>query len=760
MTEPQLVLAILALVRTAAAVAMLDLYRRLRRPSIAPISAGLILYALAPVLTLLLGGAEYETRTIVIQTVAVVLMVMGVIAHFTHIDLRTSFVIAGLGGALALVGSFVTSNPRVSDAVFLVAIAGLAGSLIIKRERFRRVAGNSYEWGLVICAIGVGMYALRFALADVATEIYIDQFLTIAISVAQALYLLNLEFNIAYTELNQSESRYRTLFETAGDSIIISGPTGIVDANSVASKMLGYSVEELRQMTLAEIDDEQSAAMVNERVETIQREGQAVFESTQRRKDGELIPVEVSATRIEWDGHPAVLGLVRDLTERKRNEELIVQMAYYDPLTGLANRSLFNDRLALAVAHAHRSGDGLALLFIDLDHFKVVNDTLGHPVGDQLLAAVGRRLRSLVREGDTVARLGGDEYTLLLVEAGSEADAAAVAWKVLDALQVPFVLDADHDIHTTASIGIALVTDEHDTPETLVRNADIAMFRAKDRGRNMFQFYDPEMNASAVEKFELKNELRRALERGELELHFQPQVRVSDRRIVGAEALLRWHNPVRGDVPPDVFIPLAEESGLIVPIGHWVLAEACRTSRQWRAAGFRDIRCAVNLSARQLVEEDLFAYISRVLRECFMPPSSLELEITESVAMQHAGTVLNAFERFGAAGIRIAIDDFGTGYSSLDRLKKLPIHTLKVAQPFIADLEAEEDSAAIVTTVVVLGQSLGLTVVAEGVETEHQVEFLNSLGCDLMQGYVFSPAVTAERFLELLGEQAQALAEG
>lgn len=758
MTEEQLALATLALVRAAAAVAMLDLYRRLRKRSIAPISAGLLLYAIAPLLSMVFGGGEHASRTVAIHAVAITLMVMGVMAHFMKVNTRVAAAVVAGVGALGLALSMTIPSETLFDVIFLAAILVSMGLAYSVRHRFRRIAGNSYEWSLVICVVAAGMYALRLALAGDPSEMFIDQFLNIVISVAAGLFLLNLEFNVAYAALNQSENRYRTLFDTAGDSILIVKNGIIVDANRVAARMLGYSIEELNGMALTEIDDERSAALVAEHLARIERDGEAVLESVQKRKDGTLVPVEVSATAIEWDGEPAILGLVRDLSERKRNEELIVQMAYYDPLTGLANRSLFNDRLELAVAHAHRSGEALALLFIDLDHFKVVNDTLGHPIGDRLLAAVGRRLKSLVREVDTVARLGGDEYTLLLVESGTEAGAAAVAWKVLDALQIPFVVDAEHDIHTTASIGISLLESDTDTPETLVRNADIAMFRAKDRGRNMFQFYDPEMNASAVEKFDLKNELRHALDRGELELYFQPQVRVADRRIIGAEALLRWHNPSRGDVPPDIFIPLAEETGLIVPIGRWVISEACRTARTWHKAGFRDLRCAVNLSARQLVEDDLFGFITHTLRECYMPPSSLELEITESIAMQHAGSVLKSLERFGEAGIRIAIDDFGTGYSSLDRLKQLPIHTLKVAQPFIFDLEEEEDSAAIVTTVIVLGQSLGLTVVAEGVETEHQVEFLNSLGCDLMQGYVYSPAVSADLFLELLQKQAEKLA--
>ncbi len=754
MSEPQLVLAILALVRTAAAVALFDLYRRLRERAIAPLSVGLALYALAPLLDLVLGGSEYGVRSLVLQSAALTLLVCGVIAHFSPISVRITVAATGAVTAIAFIGALLLPrDPMLLNLFFLVGIIGIATLFIVYRKPFRQAAGSSFGWGLVICAVAGLLYAARLFGADGPTALLVEQFLRITVSVALGLYLMNLEFNMGYIKMQRIQDRYRTLFNAAGDSILVSDHEGrILDANLVASRQLGYTVDELVNMRITDIDDAESAALVQERIAAIRREGHAVFESRQKRKDGTVFPVEVNANRFEWDGAVATLGLIRDLSDRKRSEDLILQMAYYDPLTGLANRTLLHDRLEIAVAHAKRTSEGLALFFIDVDNFKTVNDTLGHAMGDRLLVAIAGLLHDLVREGDTVARLGGDEYTLLLPEIASEGAAAAVAWKVLESMQAPFKLDEEHEIHATVSIGIALFNDTDNSPEVLLRNADTAMFRAKDRGRNTYQFYDPAMNASMVERFELKNELRRAVEAGELELQFQPLLSIPDQRIVGAEALLRWDSPTRGSVPPDVFVPLAEESGLIVPLGRWILDRACREARIWHDAGFSEVRVSVNLSARQLVDDDLLSSVSRLLAECGIPPASLELEITESVAMQHGGAVVEALRRLAQTGVRIAIDDFGTGYSSLDRLKRLPISTLKIAQPFVDDLCEADDSSAIAATIVVLGHNLGLNVVAEGVETREQLAFLREHDCQEMQGFLFSPAVSATRFLEMLEE--------
>ena len=436
-SETQFALATLALLRISAAVALFDLFRRLRQPSIALLSLGMTIFAADPALNLLLGGSDYSMRSSVLQAVAVTLILTGAMGHFTRVPVRIALLVSALAGAAAFLGALVLPpSTQASDALFLVVLVFVTGVVIWKRKPFKKAAGTSYEWGLLILGVAFVLYLLRLLATHTAFELVADQILHVTISVALGLYLMNLEFNASYIALQRSEGRYRTVVNSAGDAILISAPSGkILDANTVATDMLGYTIDELRNMRLADVDDETSAARIAQHVDQIHRDGRAVFESTWVRKDGTQLPVEVSAVPFEWGGVPALLGIIRDLTERKRSEELILQMAYYDPLTGLANRTLFNDRLALAVAHARRTGDGLGLIFLDVDHFKVVNDTLGHPMGDKLLAAIGERLAGLVREGDTVARLGGDEYTLLLPQVATEESAGVIAWKVLEALR-------------------------------------------------------------------------------------------------------------------------------------------------------------------------------------------------------------------------------------------------------------------------------------------------------------------------------------
>ena len=359
------------------------------------------------------------------------------------------------------------------------------------------------------------------------------------------------------------------------------------------------------------------------------------------------------------------------------------------------------------------------------------------------------RLRGLVREGDTVARLGGDEFVLLLPGMDSEESAGALAAKVLETLTPPFEL-GEHEIHATASIGIALYGKPAVTAERLLRCADTAMYRAKESGRNAWSAYAPSMDDTALERFSLKNDLRRVLERGELEIHYQPLVRLSDGAITGVEALLRWHHPERGPISPAEFIPLAEETGLIVPIGEWVLRAACAQARAWHDAGFGEMRVAVNLSGRQFFQAGLIETVSSALYAAGLAPRFLELEVTESTAMQHTDFMLDTFAKLQTMGVRIAIDDFGTGYSSLDRLKRFPIDTLKVAQPFMDGVCENEQSAAIATTIIVLAQSLKLNVVAEGVETERQLAFLREQGCDELQGFLVCRPQPPAQLTELL----------
>ncbi|HEX7155282.1 MAG TPA: EAL domain-containing protein [Thermoanaerobaculia bacterium] len=455
--------------------------------------------------------------------------------------------------------------------------------------------------------------------------------------------------------------------------------------------------------------------------------------------------------RPHYDIHKQIAGviaLVRDITERKIAEQQIEYQAYHDALTGLANRRLFQEHLTLALALAQRRERLVAVLFLDLDHFKLVNDSLGHSVGDALLREVSRRLKGAVREGDTVARVGGDEFTIVLQELHQREDAAVVAQKVLRAIAEP--IDASgHRLYVTTSIGITLFPDDGDDAESLLKNADNAMYRAKAEGRNTYQMSTQELNRSTQERMTLENDLHEAVERCEFAVHYQPVIDLRTQRIIGMEALLRWQHPRRGLIGPAEFIAIAEERGSIVVIGEWVLRQACREARRL-ATEYGPMRVAVNISARQFRDQTLVASIAAALDESQLDPHLLELEITESVAMENGELTIATLAALRSTGISIAIDDFGTGHSSLSYLKRFPIDALKIDRGFVSDLPDRFEDAAIVRSVVQLAQGLNLRVVAEGVETSEQLEFLRQHECNEVQGYYFSYPLPAQEFEELL----------
>jgi diguanylate cyclase (GGDEF)-like protein len=427
----------------------------------------------------------------------------------------------------------------------------------------------------------------------------------------------------------------------------------------------------------------------------------------------------------------------------------ITHSAEHDFLTGLPNRMLLNDRISQAIASAHRRAKQVAVLFLDLDGFKHTNDSLGHPIGDKLLQSIAKRLMDCVRGADTVSRQGGDEFVVLLSDLAQPEDAAVMAGRMLRAVAEPRCVDR-HDLHVTTSIGVSVYPDDGADAETLIKNADTAMYQAKENGRQGYQFFKPAMNARAVERQSIEESLRRALERQEFTLFYQPKISIETGAITGAEALIRWTHPTRGPISPAQFIPVAEDCGLILPIGRWVLHHACRQAQAWVDAGLRRTTIAVNVSAMEFRDDDFLTGLFRILKESRLDPQALELELTESVLMKRVESTAAILQTLRKRGVQVAIDDFGTGYSSLSYLRKFPIDTLKIDRTFIGQIVNGADDAAIVKAVISMAQSLRLRVVAEGVETLEELEFLHSHHCDEAQGYFFSHPVPAPKFARLL----------
>jgi len=448
-----------------------------------------------------------------------------------------------------------------------------------------------------------------------------------------------------------------------------------------------------------------------------------------------------------------IATLFEDITERRKTEQHIQKMAYFDNLTGLPNRALFFDRLNQAMVRANREKTNLAVLFLDLDRFKSINDTLGHAVGDQLLIEVTQRLNRHIRSSDTLARLGGDEFVIIATNLVDKLDASYIAQNLIDSIQPPFQI-MGHELHVTTSIGIALFPDDGGTTEILIKHADMAMYSSKESGRNAFNFYSPFMNRKAIMRMEVEEGLRNALERNEFFLEYQPIINAASGAIVAAEALLRWNHPTRGRLAPDQFIPLAEETGLILPMGEWVLREACLTMKAWSDAGLPPIRVAVNVSSRQVEQQNFVEIVENILRDTGANASQLEIELAENTLVTHIGKNIQDAFRMREWGISVAIDDFGTGYSSLGSVKTLPIDHIKIDRSFIKDVITSGHNQAVVETILIMSQKLGIKNIAEGVETADQVRFLQAQGCNEIQGFFYHHPLQPKAFEALLREQA------
>jgi diguanylate cyclase (GGDEF)-like protein/PAS domain S-box-containing protein len=549
----------------------------------------------------------------------------------------------------------------------------------------------------------------------------------------------------------EAERRFRSLFDNAVEGIFQSTPDkGYLAVNPALARIYGYDsaremIDNLRDIQgQLYVDPHRRAEFIKCMVE---RDGVINFESQVYQRNGNIIWISENARSVRGPGGEIVLfeGTVVDITDRKAYEEKIRYQATHDALTGLPNRNLLQDRLEQALLNAGRSGDMVAVAFIDLDQFKFINDSLGHQVGDELLKEVGTRLRSCMRASDTVARQGGDEFVIVLANHKDGKAVDDTIRRVIEEISAPWMAK-DLELRVTCSVGVAVYPTDGNTVETLLRHADSAMYKAKEVGRNNFQYFSADLNLNATERLAMLNSLRYALANDEFVLHYQPKVNLRSGKLVGAEALVRWNRPGRGMVPPGEFIPLAEDSGLIIDIGAWVLRTACSQNMAWQMAGYPALTTSVNLSPSQLMRDDIVDVVACALTSTGLAPHLLELEITETVVMRDVDKSLDKLVQLKKLGIRISIDDFGTGYSSLSYLKRLPVDILKIDRSFVNDIATDQDDAAIVKAVISLAHILNLDVVAEGVETEDQRCFLMQNGCDLGQGYHFSRPLPAADF--------------
>jgi diguanylate cyclase (GGDEF)-like protein/PAS domain S-box-containing protein len=553
--------------------------------------------------------------------------------------------------------------------------------------------------------------------------------------------------------------RFRLAMDNSADMIVLvdRATMRFVDVNETACRLLGYSREELLRMgpqNVLPVGREELERSYDELIAHPAGGADVLVAGMKSHyicKDGTLLPFESTRHVLRSEDRTLIAAISRDIRARLAIEEKISYLAQFDALTGLPNRNLFQDRLTQAMALAKRNAWPMAVLFIDLDRFKLVNDTLGHGAGDKLLREAAERLRSCVRASDTVGRLGGDEFAAILSELGKPGDAGLVAQKIVDVFKRAFDLEGK-ETYVTASVGVTLYPVDSDNAEALVVNADAAMYRAKEEGRNNYQYFTRDMNERALQRAQMEVALRRALEREEFRLFYQPKAELVAGKICGFEALLRWQHPDKGMILPGDFIPVLEETGLIVQAGEWVLRTACAQIKAWQQAGLRVPRISVNLSARQFKQKNLKGAVGQILGETKVDPSLIEFEITESLLMNDPEGAARTLHDLKESGVQLSMDDFGTGYSSLGYLKRFPIDTLKIDRTFVRDISTDADDATLTRAIIHLAQNLRLNVVAEGVETEAQLAFLCSNGCDEMQGYLFARPTTAEECGRMLAE--------
>lgn len=564
------------------------------------------------------------------------------------------------------------------------------------------------------------------------------------------------KINDGIQALVKSEQQYQSLFEEHPDAVFSLDEHGnFQSVNRSCMNILGYSSQELIGQSLLNYIAENDRKIVQSYMRSAKKGMPQSFEIHGWQKARQscyfhitLIPAAVGGVNL------GTYGIARDMTQLKQNQQQVEYMAFHDVLTGMANRRKFENDLTDALYAGQKHDMITAVLFIDLDRFKSINDLLGHTVGDQLLIEAANRMKQYVREKDTVARQGGDEFTILLTEMFSQKNVITFAENLLKAFQQPFLLGGQ-EFYITPSIGIALAPAHGTTAPQLIKNADTAMYEAKATGKNKYILYTNEMSKAEQKRNMLEKELRKAIQNEELLVHYQPQVHMYTKQIIGFEALVRWKHPKLGMISPADFIPLAEETGLIVPIGEWVLRQACKQAKQWHEKGYISLKVGVNLSPMQFIDPNLVQLVTNALQEAGLPPEALDLEITEGIAMRNEQLVIEKLQLLQSLGIQISIDDFGTGYSSLSYLTKYPIHTLKIAREFIQEIEHNPQEEAIISSIIMMAKNLRLTVIAEGVETEKQWDFLTEQRCDQIQGYYVSKPLEAKYTWELLEKEIE-----
>lgn len=552
-------------------------------------------------------------------------------------------------------------------------------------------------------------------------------------------------------EVEKSAVKLRKLFEALPDSVVLIDNSTLraIEFNQAAHEHLGYTAEEFASLSLSDYETIESPEETLRRMETIMRQGRDSFETIHRAKDGSLFNMWINVVAVDLAGQPHMIAVYHDITERKRYEERLETLANYDSLTGLANRSLLLSHLQNSIIQGKRHKTQIALLMFDLDRFKDINDSYGHSAGDELLQQVAERFGSRLREGDIISRLGGDEFAVIIDHLVRPEDAGRLAEEMIATLESGYKLSGGASIHIGASAGIVMFPDHGESASELLQHADAALYKAKAEGRGRYRYYTDELTDSARKRIECETRLRYAIKNKEFEVYYQPQVHIQTGRIMGAEALIRWNDPERGIISPVVFIPIAEETGLIGDIGEWVLNETCRQGKIWLDQGHR-LTLAVNLSAHQVRHQNIPKMVEDALKKSGYPADKLELELTESALMQREEETVAMLHTLRAQGIRLAIDDFGTGYSSLSYLKRFPIDVLKIDKSFVDDLPFDNDDMAIVTAIIAMGKALGFQILAEGTERIEQIEFLKERGCTMYQGYFKSPPVPAVEFEKLL----------